>query len=268
MSRFLAALLAVSVGACEAGQAATDIGSNTNWLRGCETAGDCGGSLDCRCGICTLGCDVASDCAELGRARCAGADDPAAWTVCGREEPTLTSGICLPSCDFGTCAADRMCVEGACVPAALPPGAFCAPVAERNVSDRTHEDELLALVQTLRTSGGELCGGTEPSAPVSALRVDPRLLCAARVLAVDLATTGNLGLVDSSGRTSEDRLALAGYDFELWTESYGRGAGPRGALDAMLSDADVCARLVASDYLEVGVGRADETSVVTLATPR
>ena len=44
-------------------------GSNTNWLRSCETDAECGADLRCRCGVCSRACD--DDCSLLPSAACA-----------------------------------------------------------------------------------------------------------------------------------------------------------------------------------------------------
>ncbi len=178
-------VLGLLLAACNAPLAGRDVGSNTNWLRACESDGECGGALGCFCNTCTLACATDADCDALGPGRCAPPADPAASSACGGGAPVPTTGVCLPRCEPGTCSSEQACVEGACVPAALPANDFCAPVADWTEGDRRHEDELLSLVQSLRTTGGETCGGATPSTAVGALRLDPRLLCEARVLAVD-----------------------------------------------------------------------------------
>ena len=34
--------------------------SKTNWLRACDTDAECGSTLACHCGVCTLNCEDAS----------------------------------------------------------------------------------------------------------------------------------------------------------------------------------------------------------------
>jgi uncharacterized protein YkwD len=256
-----AALLAT---ACESGQTDTGSGSNTNWLRGCNEDTDCGDSLGCRCGSCTLDCSEDDECQALGAARCVPVEDGAAWAACQSREPALSSGMCLPSCAPGDCA-EGACVNDACVPLVLPNSEFCGPVARSAPDDQTGADQLLALVNSRRASGGIMCGDTAMSASVAPLRLDSRLVCAARVFAADRAATPGTDLTDSLGRGTEERLSLAGYEQLLWGESFARAESAEAALDSALSDADICARLMGAAYLDIGVARSSGVYVVTIA---
>ena len=40
------------------------VGSQTNWLRACDSTSECG-ELTCVCGTCTLACDSTDDCGDL-----------------------------------------------------------------------------------------------------------------------------------------------------------------------------------------------------------
>jgi hypothetical protein len=255
--------LCLLVATCD-GPQTTVVQTNTNWLERCEMDEDCGGSLACHCGICTLACGSEMDCEALPAARCALRDDPATWTTCGSREPTLASGICLPSCTPGTCRDDQACISGVCVSVPLPESQFCAPVVERSETDRASEDELLALLQAVRVDGGAVCGNDPASAAVPQLRVDPRLRCAARVFSVDLEASRNLSLVDSLGRDTQERLSLVGYQAGPWGESYALDATAGEALAAMMSDVDSCQRFVDAMFLDVGAAASGDGYVVTI----
>lgn len=50
-------------------------GSQTNWLRLCDSNADCG-ELECVCGVCSSGCTTDAQCSELSGASCVEASDP------------------------------------------------------------------------------------------------------------------------------------------------------------------------------------------------
>ncbi len=256
--------LASFAAACESRQTDTGSGSNTNWLKACHEDADCGDSLGCRCGSCTLDCNQDDECLGLGAARCVPAEDGAAWAACQSREPALSSGMCLPSCAPGECV-EGACVSDACVSLVLPNSEFCALVARSAPDDQAAADQLLALVNSRRASGGSVCDDTEMSASVAPLRLDSRLVCAARVFAADRAATPGADLTDSLGRGTQERLSLAGYEQLLWGESFARAESAEAALDSALSDADICARLMGAAYLDIGVARSTGIYVVTIA---
>jgi uncharacterized protein YkwD len=121
----------------------------------------------------------------------------------------------------------------------------------------------------MRLQGGVTCGGFAPTAPAPELRVDPRLTCAARVLAADLVSSGAATLEDSLGRDSRDRIALTGYTPSSWGESFSRGTqAASDALAMIIAREDSCLQLNNVDLVDVGIGSAGDVLVVSLATPR
>jgi len=247
--------------------ASPSVGTNSNWLRACATADQCGSDdlPACECGACTRGCAVDADCSQLEDARCALDADPAAWAECGSRAPSFGSGICLPRCRPGSCDDGQACVAGACVLAPLPEGPFCAAVAAQDAALRAREEALLVLVQDMRAAGGVTCGATPASSPSPALRFDVRLVCAARVWAADIERTGTPSVTDSEGRTGEDRLFEAGYTARSWGDSFAVDATDAAhALTLMLADDDSCQRLTDAAYTDVGVGSAGQTLVVSI----
>ena len=176
------------------------------------------------------------------------------------------AGLCLPRCSAGSCEDGQACVGEACVLAALPDVPFCAGVKSQDMAARAREDRLLELVQSMRAAGGTRCGGAAAAAAAPELRLDPRLICEARVFALDLDESGFSGLADSQGRTTDDRLALVGYRAQLWGESFAlQTSDAQAALELMLAQADSCMRLTDAQYVDVGVGLARDTWVVTIA---
>ncbi len=153
--------------------------------------------------------------------------------------------------------------------APVPNNDYCAPVATPSSADRIQEEQFLDAVQAMRTAGGVTCGTSAPSAALSELRLDARLLCEARAFGADVAVTpAGTNLVDSQGRTMGQRLTLVGYAGRAEAEAYSlRGPVATDALNAMLGDAQMCAYLTDPLYQDVGVGSTGKAYVVTLAAP-
>ncbi len=108
----LAALVLAAVAACGGPQT----GTQTNWLRACQTDEQCGDALKCHCGTCTLACDEnGSSCADLAGAACAPAADEGTVALCDGSAPP-TTGLCLPRCADGGCPTGTACVAGVCAP--------------------------------------------------------------------------------------------------------------------------------------------------------
>lgn len=87
------------------------VSSQTNWLRACDSADDCG-DLSCICGACTASCDGENDCEASGLESCVLASEAGAAAVCGGKTPTV--GMCLPRCDEEACPSGMTCVAGVC----------------------------------------------------------------------------------------------------------------------------------------------------------
>jgi uncharacterized protein YkwD len=242
-------------------QSSTSVGSNSNWFRSCVGDDECG-DLGCICGACGRACSSDPECADLNGGRCAPADSAAALVQC--TAPADAKGLCLPRCEAGDCGPRQACVAGACVLLEMPDNAFCGPVQAPDRAARTFEDELLALVGTLRAEGGTACGGTV-AAPAPALRLDARLACVARVRAADIATTGSAEFLDSEGRTPEQRLAAAGYPNVVWAESFSfDGTSAAHALELMRQDTASCRRLSDAALQSIGIGAARDVAVIVM----
>jgi uncharacterized protein YkwD len=259
-------LLAFAALACSEPGGAPSEGSNSNWLSACESDAQCGAAAACRCGGCTRECSSDAACSGLENARCVDVAESARATQC-RNEHSASFGICLPRCEPGSCREGQACVAGSCVLSALPASPFCLAVANEEPAARTREDELLQALNETRAAGGVSCAGDPPSAPAPALRLDARLVCAARVFASDLRTTRSQSLTDSQGRGSEQRMNAAGYSDNQWAESFAFESGSASlALNVMLGDAGSCPRLVDPSYLDVGVAYVGDVNVVSLAS--
>jgi hypothetical protein len=86
--------------------------SNTNWLKRCDADDECGGSLRCYCGQCSLPCGGGEgECSLLAGAECAASGD----AVCN--EQAGAGGLCVLACGSDQeCGLDFSCTSGQCVP--------------------------------------------------------------------------------------------------------------------------------------------------------
>lgn len=99
-------------------------GSNTNWYSTCDATSDCGGDLECVCGVCTTSCT--SSCPEDGTCVRSGssverqlcASSLAASEGVAPLDGSSKDGMCLASCEESSdCGAAALCLDGACVQA-------------------------------------------------------------------------------------------------------------------------------------------------------
>jgi hypothetical protein len=148
----------------------------------------------------------------------------------------------------------------------LPDTELCAGLETPAAELATAEEELLARFQAERVDGGTVCGSGEPAAAAPPLRLDPRLRCAARFLAADVRETRAETLVDSLGRGTPERLGLTGYEQRIWVEAFELAVSSTDdALSRLLSEEGVCSELLSDRYADVGVGRAGDVAVLTVA---
>jgi hypothetical protein len=102
-----------------------DYGSETNWLRGCRRATDCGQG-DCVCSVCSAECDLDKDCPS--GLRCAHASSQLYAQTCGID--LNVKGLCAPTCTRDSqCGPEQQCNGGACTP---PGGATGADAGDRS----------------------------------------------------------------------------------------------------------------------------------------
>jgi hypothetical protein len=239
-------------------------GSNSNWLRACDTEDACDSSLGCQCGACTQACKSDADCASLPNAWCVLQAESAAQALCAGSDAWPSSGMCRPRCRPGTCDAGQVCALGACTPLEVPSAGECASVAEQQTEAEAEEEELLEVVERTRLDASIVCNGAV-SPTGAAVRPDPRLFCAARLLAEDLAAHGGTSLVDSQGRDTAARMQRVGYSGTFWAEGFAFGVKDASAAwSEMLASADFCSNAASANLRDVGVGVWNGTYVVTL----
>jgi hypothetical protein len=134
-------------------------------------------------------------------------------------------------------------------------------------AESARRDELIDRVEQARLSGGTVCGDGVRTAPVSAARLDARLFCAARIFADDLAVARGTTLTDSAGRTTLDRMALAGYSAQTWAEGFALEAStPAEGWSLMIGSVEFCNYFSDPGLTDVGVALSGDVYVVTLGS--
>jgi uncharacterized protein YkwD len=115
------------------------------------------------------------------------------------------------------------------------------------------EDAMLELVNDTRSEGGT-CGDTVAN-PVDLVDLSPALKCAARLHAVDIATTGKLGHTGSDGTDTQARADAALYEnipgAELVAADF---VDPQDALDAWQGSPEHCNEIFKARSDEIGIG--------------
>jgi glucuronoarabinoxylan endo-1,4-beta-xylanase len=123
MTRAIMLVVAVTLAvACSPAKNGPQTGSQTNWLRLCDAADDCGG-LECLCGTCTASCDDTAACGDLAGAVCVASSHEGSIALCG--SPANAQSLCLPQCEAG-CGDGSSCIDGVCVPIAVAPAVHVA----------------------------------------------------------------------------------------------------------------------------------------------
>lgn len=243
------------------------VGSNSNWLSTCGADADCERGLECRCGACTRSCEAHADCSALAGARCLLEDDVAVRAHC-QEDAALDGGMCRPRCEAGTCPEGWACALDACTPLVLPDAAACGDLPPLDADERAQQDTLIDVVERARQDGTIACAGGAAAPATDAAWIDARLFCAARLLAVSVAAGQASGLVDAEGRTTTDRMSLAGFPAGAWAEGYALSAATAPeAWSTMLEDDDFCAAAGNAELSSLGVGVSGDAYVVTLGAP-
>jgi hypothetical protein len=115
--RFLAALawLSCLALACAKLTETPNVGTNTNWLKACDTQDECGDGKSCLCGVCTRACSGDSACGAVHEGTSCQALTASA---CG--SGGAASMACLQGCRSNaecTALQHGVCRDGLCVPA-------------------------------------------------------------------------------------------------------------------------------------------------------
>lgn len=152
-------------------------------------------------------------------------------------------------------ANDDDATDGAAVPeVALPRVEACDAVRSWPDDRSAREQRLLAAIAAARDDGGR-CPDGRRVAPQAIPATEGALVCAARNLAVTLATSDDFGHVGGDEGTLVDRLADAQWTSTLATELVAAGdVGPEVVVDDIWrGSAPHCAALHAAAWTRVGV---------------
>lgn len=132
------------------------------------------------------------------------------------------------------------------VDAGLPPSPPASWVA--------WEAEVTQRVNALRAQGG-VCGTNEDFPPAGPLRVDARIVDAARAHALDMATHDYFAHESLDGRSPFTRMQQAGYTGFAAAENIAAGQrSPAEVVEAWRTSPGHCRNLYDADLNEVGVG--------------
>lgn len=239
------------------------VGSNSNWLRRCSANDECGASLLCQCGTCSIDCRNDSDCDRYANARCVLEEDSSSRAQCRASDSWSAQGTCRPRCEVGSCSNGQACALGACVPLQLPDVADCVESPQTLAETRVHEDELIDIVEQARLSSTIACSEAPVAQPQAPLRLDGRLYCAARLIAADLAASGAESPSDASSRP----LVAAGYTPDFWAVGYGtRVRSASEAWPKMLKSNQFCSLVSGSQVSDIGVAVIGNSYVVTVGS--
>lgn len=123
-------------------------------------------------------------------------------------------------------------------------GSWPAPAAEQRV---------LELVNEQRRRGAT-CGGKDYP-PVPPLRPEPRLQCAARLHAQDMAVHKFFDHQNRRGQSPADRVTLAGYRWQAAGENIAAGQPTAAAaVAAWMKSPGHCVNIMSPMFTELGVG--------------
>ncbi|MFT3924004.1 MAG: CAP domain-containing protein [Myxococcales bacterium] len=140
---------------------------------------------------------------------------------------------------------------------ALPDDERCDPVRDWGPKSMAYEERLLELTNQVRAVGAD-CGdaGVFESSPP--LRVEGRLLCAARLHSRYMALTRDYGHVEAqTGLDPFQRIEAVGYEFSAAGENVASGdVGPDEMFAGWLASDFHCANLLRPVLHEIGIACA------------
>ena len=155
----------------------------------------------------------------------------------------------------------------------MPPGEYCASVADWPDEARSGEQLFLGLLNAAREAGLSCTTGAA-SVAVRPVIMKPELRCAARLHSRDMAERGFFDHVNPDEVRPEDRIRSAGYDdFGTAGESIARGDAPADGADPFQALAELstggseCKNLVDASFDSVGIGNFGDLWTLDFAGP-
>lgn len=107
---------------------------------------------------------------------------------------------------------------------------------------------------------GVSCDGTPLGTAAPELRIEPELVCAARLHARDMVERDFFAHINPDGEDAEARLRSTGYVFGVVGEVIGRGA----LVDLVLQDGEDCRAVVDTAFEAAGIGVYEDLWTIVL----
>ncbi len=166
--------------------------------------------------------------------------------------PFLVAALVLAACDADD-PADGGADDGAW--SGVPDNDYCADVADWDPAWAELEEQVLALVNQVR-SEGRSCGSAGQFAATGPVTMSPALRCAARVHSADMAARGFFEHDNPSGESPWDRMAKAGYaSYSTAGENIAAGSpDAAGTMMQWLDSDGHCSNIMNPGFSELGVG--------------
>jgi hypothetical protein len=140
---------------------------------------------------------------------------------------------------------------------AMPDNAYCQPATDWNPVWIAHAEEVVALVNAARMTGGTC--GAQSFAPAPMLTWSAALMCASRVHSGDMADHDYVDHTNLDGKDAGWRFQQAGFSGKSWAESLGAGyATPAEVVQGWLDSEINCPQVRDGKFTAIGVGYAFE----------
>lgn len=140
------------------------------------------------------------------------------------------------------------------------PNAHCAPTETWDPKYTQLEEEVLVLVNKARAAGHD-CGSQGVFKPTHALKMEPRLRCAARLHSKYMGETKDYGHVTKAGVNFDKRINDTGYPSATVSENIAAGARSAAEVMGLWLDSDGhCRNIMWPDFTEIGIGHATDNA--------
>lgn len=138
-------------------------------------------------------------------------------------------------------------------------GAYCDAVAAWSSRSTQLEDEMLAIVNTVRARGAD-CGSEGRFGAAGPLSMSPQLRCAARNHSRDIVERSFFSHTNPDGEGPRERIAKTDYEWSFWGENLALGLRtPQQVVDGWLRSPGHCANLMKPEFTETGVGQSSSS---------
>ncbi len=139
----------------------------------------------------------------------------------------------------------------------MPDNAYCNPVDDWSAAWLAWELEVVELVNSARSSGGN-CGAQGNFAPSGPLTWNAELSCAARVHSLDMGEAGYFSHTNLQGNGPGWRLDQAGFAGGGWGENIAAGqSSPAAVVQSWLDSDGHCANMLNGGFAQIGMGYAN-----------